>query len=99
MVVGWVTSVADDGQTGLQQLGPGYPTQVPDERGNQVARTRRAWLFAVDAHLRAAERHEACARLLAGLGNAHEARHAVERAANERMAHAQAVAQHPDWLS
>ena len=53
-----------------------------------LARSRRAWLFAVDAHLRAAERHEACAELLARLGNVRGARHEVARAAKERIAHA-----------
>jgi len=62
-----------------------------------VERTHRAWLFALDAHLRAAERHEACAELWARLGNAVGAQHEVARAAAERSAHAAAVAQHPDW--
>jgi len=61
-------------------------------------RVREAWLFALDAHVLAAERHEACARLWARLGNAVGAQHEVERAAAERSAHAAAVAQHPDWV-
>jgi hypothetical protein len=63
-----------------------------------LERTRQAWLFTLDAHLRAAERHEACAELLAKLGNAVGAQHEVERAARERSAHAAAVAQHPGWV-
>jgi hypothetical protein len=58
--------------------------------------THQAWLFTLDVHLRAAGRHEACAELLAKLGNAVEAEYEVERAARERSAHAAAVAQHPD---
>jgi len=61
-------------------------------------RVRRAWLFTLDAHLRAAERHDACAELHARLGNAIGAEHEAQRAARERSAHAVAVAQHPEWV-
>jgi hypothetical protein len=63
-----------------------------------VDRTREAWLFVLDAHLRAAERHEACAQLHASLGDMAEAQVEVDRAAAERSAHAKAVAKHPDWV-
>ena len=61
-------------------------------------RVRQAWLSALDAHLRAAERHEACASLWARLGDAIGSQREVARAARERSAHAAAVAKHPDWL-
>ena len=61
-------------------------------------RVRQAWLSALDAHLRAAERHEACANLWASLGDAVGSEREASRATRERSAHAAAVAQHPDWL-
>jgi len=61
-------------------------------------RVRQTWLSALDAHLRAAERHEACADLWARLGDTVGAQREVARAARERSAHAAAVAQHPDWV-
>ena len=61
-------------------------------------RVRQAWLSALDAHLRAAERHEACANLWASLGDAVGSEREASRAARERSAHAAAVAQRPDWV-
>jgi hypothetical protein len=62
----------------------------------QVDQARRAWFFTLDAHLRAAERHDACAHRFAMLGDAAGAEQEVERAAAERLARARAMAEHPE---
>jgi hypothetical protein len=53
--------------------------------------TRRAFLFALEAHLRAAERHEASADLLTQQGRRDWAEVARARAAAERRAYANAL--------
>jgi hypothetical protein len=52
---------------------------------------RRAFLFALEAHLRAAERHEASADLLTQQGRRDWAEVARARAAAERRAYADAL--------
>jgi hypothetical protein len=58
-------------------------------------RARRAFLFALDAHLRAAERHEASADLMTLHGKRDWAKVARARAAAERRAYANALARRP----
>jgi hypothetical protein len=53
---------------------------------------RRAFMFALEAHLRAAERHEASADLLTLHGKRDWAKLARARAAAERRAYANALA-------
>jgi hypothetical protein len=53
--------------------------------------TRRAFLFALEAHLRAAERHEASADLLIQQGKRDWAEVVRARAAAERRAYADAL--------
>jgi len=57
---------------------------------------REVWSRALNTHLRAAEAHDAAARLLARIRDP-RAVIASQLAAEERKRHADALARHPDW--
>lgn len=62
-----------------------------------VDRTRRLWLGALDAHVRAVHAHEVAAALFERMGDPSCAEIESRRAASERVAYARAAARHPDW--
>ena len=62
-----------------------------------VDRTRRLWLRALNAHVRAIHAHELTAGLFERIGDTTCAAIASQRAAAERIAYAHAAAQHPEW--
>ena len=62
-----------------------------------VDRTRRLWLRALNAHVRAVHAHEVAAVLFERIGDAPCAQIESRRAATERIAYADAAAKHPEW--
>jgi hypothetical protein len=62
-----------------------------------VERTRRLWLAALNAHVRAVHAHEVAAGLFERIGDPTRAAIESDRAATERIAYAHAAAQHPEW--
>jgi hypothetical protein len=62
-----------------------------------IEHARRAWLRAVNVHLRAARSHETAAGLFAGLPDLEMAARESELAAAERRAYSAALARHPEW--
>jgi hypothetical protein len=63
----------------------------------EVDRTRRLWLGALNAHVRAVHTYEIAAALFERLGDSPRADIELRRAASERVAYANAAAQHPEW--
>jgi hypothetical protein len=60
-------------------------------------RARRAWVRAVNAHLRAAGSHETAAELFAELNDPTLAKQESELAEAERRAYSTELARHPEW--
>lgn len=62
-----------------------------------VDRTRRLWLGALNAHVRALHAHEIAAAYFARTGDSSRAGIEFRRAASERDAYARVAARHPEW--
>jgi hypothetical protein len=62
-----------------------------------VERARRAWVRAVNAHLRAAASHETAAELFATFHDSKLAMRESDLAAAERKTYEIELARHPDW--
>jgi hypothetical protein len=62
-----------------------------------LERARRAWVRAVNAHLRAAGSHEIAAELFGELKDRKLATRESELAEAERRAYATELARHPEW--
>jgi hypothetical protein len=70
--------------------------------GRSIVRTdrpHRAWLRAMDAHVRAGMNHEAAARLQARCGHPELEALALARAARQHQEFDLALARHPEWAS
>lgn len=62
-----------------------------------VDRTRRLWLGALNAHVRAVHEHEIAATLFERIGDRSRAEIESQWAASERIAYEDAAARHPEW--
>jgi hypothetical protein len=62
-----------------------------------VDRTRRAWLRALNLHVRAMHTHEVAAASFERMGDAPGAAVDSQRAATEQIAYVNAATKHPEW--